>query len=102
VQVVPIKPTLKAPGKRRFKLKYCKLLSSFAFNFDLRRFTVARLAAHYSDGTITGGQGLTLAYFKAQLEDLRDTSLTLELNLSTFAPHPWVNFACVGEKVSFS
>ena len=28
-------------------------------------------------------QGLTLAHFRAQLEDLRDTSLTLELNLST-------------------
>jgi hypothetical protein len=38
-------------------------------------------------------QGLTLAHFKAQLEDLRDTSLTLELNVSTFGPHPrliWV------------
>ena len=29
-------------------------------------------------------QGLTLALFRAQLEVLRDTSLTLELNLSTF------------------
>ena len=32
-------------------------------------------------------QGLTPAHFTAQLEDLRDTSLTLELNLSTFATH---------------
>jgi len=35
-------------------------------------------------GSSTLRQGLTLAHFKAQLEDLRDTSLTLEPNLSTF------------------
>ena len=33
-------------------------------------------------------QGLTLAHFRAQLENLRDKSLTLELNLSTFGKHP--------------
>ena len=38
VQVDPIKPTLKAPGTKRLKLKYDKLLSSFAFNFNLRRY----------------------------------------------------------------
>ena len=29
-------------------------------------------------------QGLTLAHFTAQLDDLQDTSLTVELNLKTF------------------
>ena len=38
-QVDPIKPTLKAPGSKRLKLKYDELLSSFAFNFNLRRYT---------------------------------------------------------------
>jgi len=33
-------------------------------------------------------QGLTLAHFTAQLEDLRDTSLTLELNLSIIGTYP--------------
>jgi len=47
-------------------------------------------------------QGLTLPHFKAQLEDLRDTSLTLELNLSTFGPHPRVHLGCLGNKVSLS
>jgi hypothetical protein len=47
-------------------------------------------------------QGLALADFKAQLEDLRDTSLTLELNLSTFGPHPRVILGCVGDKLSLS
>jgi hypothetical protein len=37
VQVDPIKPTLKAPGTKRLKLKDDRLLSSFAFKFELRR-----------------------------------------------------------------
>jgi hypothetical protein len=32
-------PTLKAPGSKRLKLKYNKLLSSFAFKFNLHRYT---------------------------------------------------------------
>jgi len=39
VQVDPIKPTLTAPGTKRLKLKYDKPLSSFAFNFNLRRYS---------------------------------------------------------------
>jgi len=41
VQVDPIKPTLAAPGTKRLKLKCDKLLSSFAFNFNLRRYVTA-------------------------------------------------------------
>jgi len=48
------------------------------------------------------GQGLTLAHFRAQLEDLRDTSLTLELNLSTFGTHPRVTLAYMEDKVCLS
>ena len=33
----PIKSTLKAPGTQRLKLKYERLLSSFAFNVNSRR-----------------------------------------------------------------
>jgi hypothetical protein len=40
VQVEPIKPTLKAPGTNRLKLKSDEALSSFAFNFNLRRYSV--------------------------------------------------------------
>jgi hypothetical protein len=47
-------------------------------------------------------QGLTLAHFRAQLKDLRDTSLTLELNFSTFGTHPRVDLGYVGDKVSSS
>jgi hypothetical protein len=39
VQLDPIKPMLKPPGTKRWKLKYGKLLSKIAFNFNLRRYT---------------------------------------------------------------
>jgi len=32
-----MKPTLKAPETKRLKLENCKLLSSFAFKFNVRR-----------------------------------------------------------------
>ena len=38
MHVDPIKPTLKAPGTKRLKLKYDILLSSFAFDFNLCRY----------------------------------------------------------------
>jgi len=40
VQVDPSKPVLKASGTMRLKLKYGKLLSSFAFKSDLRLYIV--------------------------------------------------------------
>ena len=39
MQVDPIKHKLKAPGTMRLKLKYGKLVSSFAFKSNLRRYT---------------------------------------------------------------
>jgi len=38
VQVDPLKPTLKAPGAKRSKLKYAEPLSNFAINFNLRHY----------------------------------------------------------------
>ena len=43
VQVDPIKPTLKAPGTKRLKLKYVEPFSNFAFKFNLRRYDLARV-----------------------------------------------------------
>jgi hypothetical protein len=34
-----VKPTLKAPDTKQFKLKHGKLLSNFAFKINLRRYT---------------------------------------------------------------
>jgi hypothetical protein len=39
-----MKPTLKAPGSERLKLEHEKLLSNFAFTFDLRRYNMAQLS----------------------------------------------------------
>jgi hypothetical protein len=44
VQVDPFRPTLNAPGPERLKLNYDELLSSFAFNFNLRRYSEGRVA----------------------------------------------------------
>ena len=41
VQVDPMKPMLKAPGTKRLYLKYDKLVSTFAFKFNLRRYTAS-------------------------------------------------------------
>ena len=41
MQVDLIKPALKAPATKLLKLKYEKLLSSFAFNLNLRRYIMA-------------------------------------------------------------
>jgi hypothetical protein len=38
VQLSPIKPSLKALGSTRLKLKFVKPFSIFAFKFNLRRY----------------------------------------------------------------
>ena len=43
MQVDPIKPKLKLPGAKRLKLQRDEPLSNFAFNFNLRRYTVAHI-----------------------------------------------------------
>jgi hypothetical protein len=45
VQVDPVKPTLKAPGTKRLKLKCDQLLSIFAFKFNLGPYTWAYTAS---------------------------------------------------------
>jgi hypothetical protein len=44
VQVDPIKPTLKSPGCKSLKLEHDDLLSNFAFNFQLRRYTTVGIS----------------------------------------------------------
>ena len=41
MQVGPMKPTLKAPGTKRLKLKYDVPQLNFAFEFNLRRYIEA-------------------------------------------------------------
>ena len=87
MQVDPIKPRLKAPGTRRLKLQYDELLSTFAFKFDLRRYTKGSgdkekgtnvesprtKHHHHHTGSKTGPgdamwRGCTPVHFSAQLE----------------------------------
>ena len=42
MQVDPVKLMLKPPGTQHLKLKCDILLSTFAFKFNLRRYTVGR------------------------------------------------------------
>ena len=54
MHVEPIKPTLKAPGAKRLKLKHDGLLSSFAFNFSSRRYSKARASASAAEAAADG------------------------------------------------
>jgi len=45
VQLDPIKPMLTPPGTKHLKLKRDIVLSTFAFEFNLRRYTEAAAAA---------------------------------------------------------
>ena len=58
VQVDPMKPTSKPPGSKRFKLEDEKLLSTFAYNFNLRRYTLAARRARQPGPDARGGGGL--------------------------------------------
>jgi len=50
VQVDPMRPKLKPPGTKRLKLIKCDLLlSSFTFEFNLRRYTKMYLIAHATE-----------------------------------------------------
>jgi hypothetical protein len=52
VQAHPIKPKLKPPGAKRFKLDHDEPLSNFAFGFNLRRYIWVRRAVQARDGRI--------------------------------------------------
>jgi hypothetical protein len=80
------------------------LSTRVSWGFNLHCPTLARarmsstgLVSRLPSNEITRSQGLTLAHFKAQLEYLRDTSLLLELNLSTFGTRPRVNGSYGGQ-----
>ena len=103
MQVDPFKFTLKAPGTERLKLKYYPRLSVLlqcCFQIQIAPLHEGELDADDADAHCVrqraAGRGLTLAHFTAQLEDLRNPSLTLELNLSTFGTHPRVHWVLWG------
>ena len=66
MQVDPIKPTVKAPGTKRLKLKYAKLLSSFAFNVNLRRYSSGAMAIK---SAVVQDHLKSYVYIEAERED---------------------------------
>jgi hypothetical protein len=70
MQIDPIKATLKAPGSQALKEQYDKLLSTFAFKFNLRRYSkeqggdLQRLLSMYF--TDLRGRGVTLLHLSPQ------------------------------------
>ena len=66
MQVDPINPTLKPPGTKRLKLKCEKLLSTFAFKFNLRRYNKA-MASIFSGLVQCGAWGRGLHSFALEL-----------------------------------
>jgi len=71
VQVDPIKPKLKAPGTKLLKLEHDNLLSSFAFELNLRRYDMDL-------------QSNSAALAEEQAEGRGLHSSTFQLNLSRF------------------
>jgi hypothetical protein len=72
VQLDPFKPTSKAPGTKRLKLKHVEMISKFAFKSNLRRYDeecheLTKNKMQHPTETQCG-QGLTLVHFSAQRE----------------------------------
>ena len=63
VQVDPIKPTLRAPGAKRLKLKYDETLSNFAFNFNLRRYNWDAMRVAVDAGEVPSPPPLSYSWF---------------------------------------
>ena len=82
MQVDPIKPTLKAPGTQRLKLIYNNLLSSFAFNFNLRRYNEADPTN--LETLLSLGVSHTNELDQAEATGRGLHSFTFQLKLSTF------------------
>ena len=55
MQIGPIKPTLKAPGTKRLKLKCDVLLSNVAFKFNLRRYIKVVCGGMHTLAIVGGG-----------------------------------------------
>jgi hypothetical protein len=105
VQVDPIKPTLKAPGIKPLKLKYDELLSSFAFKFNLRRYTMADsrltqaamdcdLGASVAARVAFHGRGLHSFPFPLNLSSLCPCPLNLSLHSAPYIPDVNVSRRC--------
>ena len=89
MQVGPIKPILKAPTTKRFKLRNYGLLSNFAFKFNLRRYNegwTLVLCGHSLGAGIATALSLHLrqVFPSVRVWGRGLHSFTFQLNLSRF------------------
>ena len=82
MQVDPIKPTLRAPGTERLKLKSEELLSNFGFRFNVRCYTVV-----FSHMPRDGSTGAAVHAAKTYLAGHSLKSRTLDRSIIDAAPH---------------
>jgi len=68
VQVDPIKPRFKAPGSKRFTLRYDEPLSNVAFKFNLRRHNE--------------GRAMSFLYMDEVYENFRKDKKTLKVGVT--------------------
>jgi hypothetical protein len=97
VQVEPIKPTLKAPGTNLVTLNHDEPLSTFAFDFNLRRYSMgpgveqdAAYAAAPSPASPTPTRAMTDSAVTVNVGRGLHSS-TFRLNVSTFCWISWVH-----------
>ena len=99
MQVAPIKPTLKAPGTKRLKLKYEQLLSTVGFNFNLRRYNkdafeneirqvLGRALQSFPDCLLIVYQCVRTVHARRMLLPGLATHSHFSLHLSRFVPDP--------------
>jgi len=76
VQVDPIKLTLKASGIKRLKLKHVKLLSRFAYKFNLRRYSLGTHAPLLDPMGVGHGAGVVGGVSNLENEHSTDVDST--------------------------
>jgi len=73
-----MKHTLRAPGSKRLKLGYEKLLSNVGFDFNLRRYNAAVISSMVNDGTEVISSGLgEVEHRKRELRGIDDKFMKL-------------------------
>ena len=81
-----MKPTLKSPESKRSKVEHEKLLSNFAFKFNLRRYTLDNYRT-----TLPVKKGLSSSAAACVLTGRGLPSSNFWLNVSTFCGIRWVH-----------
>jgi hypothetical protein len=106
VHVEPIKPTLRAPGTKRLKLKCDKLLSSFAFKIKLRRYNEdgesRGVQARHDVRAVWNVRGRGLHSFPFPLNLSLISPIFAQLKLTVSSMYPNVTSGCVPKVLKMS